>query len=125
MKAFIIGTAFTLTLTSFSSIAYGNTKTGNFPQNRELLAQSRSGNGQDTPSRGYSENPTTGGGYKGDWLHLNNPRASKNPTLGGGERGNGQNTPSRGYSENPTTGGGYRGDWLRVNNPNSSSLPSR
>lgn len=39
MKAFIIGTAFILTLTSFSSIAYGNTKTGDFPQNRELLAQ--------------------------------------------------------------------------------------
>ena len=59
---------------SLNQLINNSTRRADFPiSTREFLAQSQLENRQSNSERGYSNNPTTGGGYKGDWLRLNNP----------------------------------------------------
>jgi hypothetical protein len=115
---------------SLNQLINNSTRRANSPISiREFLAQSQLENRQSNSERGYSNNPTTGGGYKGDWLRLNNSRYSnggiyrenRQSATGGADTGNRQYASDEGYSTNPTTGGGYKGDWLRLNNPNYSN----
>lgn len=139
----LAGVASASILLSFPSLAQTNSNASSLNQlvnnstrradstisTKEFLAQSQLENRQSNSERGYSNNLTTGGGYKGDWLRLNNPRYSNTgayrengqSATGGADTGNRQYTSKRGYSNNPTTGGGYKGDWLRLNNPNYSN----
>jgi hypothetical protein len=139
----LAGVASASILFSFPSLAQTNSKASSLNQpinnstrhvdstisTREFLAQSQLENRQSNPDRGYSNNPTTGGGYKVNWLRLNNPRYSNGGTYrengqsatGGANTGNRQYTSDGGYLNNPTTGGGYKRDWLRLNNPNYSN----
>jgi hypothetical protein len=115
---------------SLNQLINNSTRRADSPiSTREFLAQSQLENQQNNFERGYSTNPTTGGGYKGDWLRLNNSRYSNGEihrengqsTTDGANTRNRQYASDGGYSTNPTTGGGYRGDWLRLNNPNYSN----
>lgn len=136
----LAGVASASILLSFPSLAQTNSNASSHNQlinnstrradstisTKEFLAQNQLENRRSNSERGYSNNPTTGGGYKGDWLRLNNPsysnteayRGNGQSVTGRANTGNRQYTSKRGYSNNSTTGGGYKGDWLRLNNPN-------